>query len=151
MVSSFHCQYVIPLFTLAITFFSSCLMCPLQLLLMNGLIFADPDMQSEIDTHISEGQATFNVLMLVGDLCKFLFANGHELTCCFWFIPKFPFTKFFRIMLWNQLCGTLCLKMVFDRHQECDLVVNEVSWEPRGLRFKSQHRQKHLVISFHLF
>ena len=32
---------------------------------MSGLIFADPDMQSEIDTHISEGQATFNVLMLV--------------------------------------------------------------------------------------
>ncbi|KAG5580484.1 hypothetical protein H5410_051111 [Solanum commersonii] len=31
---------------------------------MNVLVFADPDMQSEIDTHISEGQATFNVLML---------------------------------------------------------------------------------------
>ncbi|CAN4125153.1 unnamed protein product [Withania somnifera] len=29
-------------------------------------ITCDPDMQSEIDTHISEGQATFNVLMLVG-------------------------------------------------------------------------------------
>nr|XP_025883742.1 uncharacterized protein LOC101253835 isoform X4 [Solanum lycopersicum]XP_025883743.1 uncharacterized protein LOC101253835 isoform X4 [Solanum lycopersicum] len=28
-------------------------------------ITCDPDMQSEIDTHISEGQATFNVLMLV--------------------------------------------------------------------------------------
>lgn len=81
---------------------------------MSGLIFADPDMQSEIDTHISEGQATFNVLMLVG----WFYPN----TCFVLFIPNFPLQIVAEWCSGINFVGLLCFKMVFDREQHTKLV-----------------------------
>lgn len=84
---------------------------------MSGLIFADPDMQSEIDTHISEGQATFNVLMLVG------WSYANVLTCLFLFIPNFPLQIVAEWCSGINFVGLLCFKMVFDREQHTKLVL----------------------------